>query len=235
MTLRRSLKCAAIFGIWLLAAQVSAEETQALKTQEDRVSYAIGVDMGRNFNRQAIKADPAIVAKGIKDAMTGDKFLMTDEEILATLNSFASELRAKQGKAKLIAAQDNKKAGEAFLTENKAREGVVTLPSNLQYRILKAGDGRKPTEADTVECSYRGMLIDGTEFDNSDRTGQPAIFKVSDNNLIPGLREALKLMPAGSKWQLFIPHSLAYGQRGWGNIIGPNATLIFELELLAIK
>lgn len=235
MILKTSLKCAVIFGIWLLAAQMSAEETRALKTQEDRLSYSIGVDMGRNFNRQETKADPDVVARGIKDAMTGDKLLMTDEEILATLNSFASALRAKQGKAKLIAAQDNKKAGEAFLAENKAKEGVVTLPSSLQYRILKAGDGRKPTNADTVEFSYRGKLIDGTEFDNSDRTGQPAIFKVSDNNLIPGLREALKLMSVGSKWQLFIPHNLAYGQRGWGNIIGPNATLIFELEFLAIK
>lgn len=235
MMLKGTLACTAVAGIWLLAAHVSAEETQLLTTQKDRESYSLGVEMGRNLKRQGVEADPAIVARGIKDAMTGDKLLLTDEELLATMNIFTSELRAKQAKARMIAAEDNKNAGEAFLAGNKTKEGVVTLPSGLQYKVLKAGEGRMPTEADTVECRFRSTLIDGTEFDNSDHTGQPVTFKVADNNLIPGLREALKLMSAGSRWQLFIPYNLAYGQRGRGSIIGPNATLIFELELLAIK
>jgi FKBP-type peptidyl-prolyl cis-trans isomerase FklB len=131
------------------------------------------------------------------------------------------------------AAEDNRKAGESFLAENKKKEGVVTLPSGLQYKVLKAGDGKKPTDADTVECHYRGTLINGTEFDSSYLTGQPATFKIA--GVIPGWREALKLMPVGSKWQLFVPSQLAYGARGKGGSIGPNAALIFEVELLAIK
>jgi FKBP-type peptidyl-prolyl cis-trans isomerase FklB len=131
------------------------------------------------------------------------------------------------------AAEDNKKAGESFLAENKKKEGVVTLPSGLQYKVLKAGDGKKPTDTDTVECNYRGTHIDGTEFDSSYRTGQPATFKVA--GVIPGWREALKLMPVGSKWQIFVPSQLAYGTRGKPGSVGPNAALIFEVELLAIK
>ena len=130
-------------------------------------------------------------------------------------------------------AEENKKIGDAFLEENKKKEGVVALPSGLQYKILKAGDGRKPTDADMIECNYRGVLINGTEFDSSYRTGKPATLKVM--GLIPGWTEALKLMPVGSKWQLFIPPQLAYGERGAGRYIGPNATLIFELELIAVK
>jgi FKBP-type peptidyl-prolyl cis-trans isomerase FklB len=131
-----------------------------------------------------------------------------------------------------MAAADNKKEGDAFLAENMKKEGVMALPSGLQYKILKAGSGKMPTDADTVECNYRGTFINGTEFDSSYRTGKPATLKVK--GVIPGWQEALKLMPVGSKWQLFIPPQLAYGERGSGPI-GPNATLIFDLELLAIK
>jgi FKBP-type peptidyl-prolyl cis-trans isomerase len=144
-----------------------------------------------------------------------------------------SDQLRKQRQAAALVGEENRKAGEAFLAANKAKAGVVTLPSGLQYRILKAGDGGKPSDADTVECRYRGTLIDGTEFDRSDPSGQPATFKVA--GVIPGWREALKLMSAGSKWQLFIPPQLAYGARGAGRAIGPNATLIFDLELLAVK
>jgi FKBP-type peptidyl-prolyl cis-trans isomerase FklB len=207
----------------------------ALNTKEERASYAIGVETGRNFKRQGIEVDPDIVGRGIKDAMTGGKLLLTDEELLDLLNRFAGELRAKRGTERMLAALDNKKEGEAFLAENKTKKDVVTLPSGLQYKVIKAGNGKKPTEADTVEISYRGTLINGTEFANTTSTG-PVTLQISDNlKLIAGLREALKLMPVGSKWQLFIPHTLAYLERGSGQYIGPNSTLIYELELTAIK
>jgi len=229
-----TLKWMAVLAVALLAAQAIAEEPLVLKTQKEKESYAIGVEMARNFKRQGIEVDLDIVMRGMKDVLAGDKLLLTDNDLLTTMNMFASELRRKKASARLTAALDNKKEGEEFLAANKTKEGVVTLPSGLQYKILKAGDGKKPTEADTVECQYRGTLIDGTEFDSTYRTGQPIAFKLSDIYLISGLREALKLMPVGSKWQLFIPHQLAYGQRGKGRI-GPNETLIYELELVAIK
>jgi FKBP-type peptidyl-prolyl cis-trans isomerase FklB len=149
------------------------------------------------------------------------------------MRTFQAELRQRQAVARTKAAEDNKKQGNAFLAENKTKEGVVTLPSGLQYKILKAGGGKTPTDADTVECHYRGTLLNGTEFDSSHLTGKPATIKVTA--VIPGWKEALKLMPVGSKWQLFIPPQLAYGERGAGHEIGPNATLLFEVELLAIK
>jgi len=161
------------------------------------------------------------------------KAFKTEQKMqLAERKGQQSEQLRKQRQAAGLAGEENRKAGEAFLAGNKAKDGVVTLPSGLQYKVLKAGDGRKPSDADMVECRYRGTLIDGTEFDRSDPAGQPATFKVA--GVIPGWREALKLMPVGSKWQLFIPPQLAYGAIGSGPI-GPNATLIFELELLAVK
>jgi FKBP-type peptidyl-prolyl cis-trans isomerase FklB len=227
------VKWIAGLGILLLTAQVSAGEPPVLKTQKEKVSYGIGVDMSRNFKQQGIEFDADILMKGFKDQSSGGKLLMTEDDIRATLNAYQSEMMQKRAQAMKAAAEENKKIGEAFLAENGKKEGVVTLPSGLQYKILKTGDGRKPTEADTVECNYRGTLINGTEFDSSYRTGKPATFKVT--GLIAGWTEALKLMPAGSKWQLFIPPQLAYGERGAGGAIGPNATLIFELELLSIK
>lgn len=222
-----------VVGLTLLAARASAEEAPVLKTQQDKVSYSIGVEAGRNYKRMGVEVDADLLVKGLRDALSSDKLLMTDEEIRATMTAYQAELRQKQAQATRLAAENNKKAGEAFLTDNKTKEGVVTLPSGLQYKILKVGDGKTPTEADTVECNYRGTLIDGTEFDSSHRRGQPATFKAA--GVIPGWKEALKLMPVGSKWQLFVPHQLAYGERGVGRDIGPNATLIFEVELLAIK
>ncbi|MCX5847539.1 MAG: FKBP-type peptidyl-prolyl cis-trans isomerase [Deltaproteobacteria bacterium] len=232
MTFKMTLKWMAFLVVVLMTAQVCAEEPQVLKTQKDKVNYGIGVSVVRNFKQQGFEIDLDAVVKGMKDAHSGVKLLMTDAEIHKTMASFQKELRLKQRQTKIIAAADNKKEGDAFLAENKKKVGVVTLPSGLQYIVLKAGDGKKPTDADTVECHYRGTLIDGTEFDSSDRSKQPATFTVT--GVIPGWREALKLMPMGSKWQLFIPPQLAYGERGSGSI-GPNATLIFELELLAVK
>jgi FKBP-type peptidyl-prolyl cis-trans isomerase len=230
------LKWMTVLAFGLLAALVGAQEAQVLKTQKDKVSYSFGVEVVRNFKRQGIEVDADLLLKGIRDALSGGNLLMTDDEIRKTIVTFQAEIKQKRTKARATLAKDaeeNKKEGDAFLAENRTREGIVTLPSGLQYKILKMGDGKRPTEADTIEVNYRGTLINGTEFDSSYRAGQPATFTVK--GVIPGWREALKLMPVGSKWQLFVPSHLAYGPRGIPPNIGPNATLIFEVELLAIK
>lgn len=236
MTLKMTLKWIAVSGVFLLAAQAISQETLALKTKKEKVSYTVGVEMAKSIKLQGIDLDVDVLLKAVKDVLSAQNLLMTEDEIRKTMATVHAELKQKrmQGmRARTKDAEGNRKEGEIFLAENKTKEGVVTLPSGLQYKILKAGDGKKPTEADTVEANYRGTLINGTEFDSSYRRGQPATFKVT--GVIPGWTEALKLMPVGSKWQLFIPPQLAYGERGAGGYIGPNATLIFELELLAIK
>ena len=205
----------------------------ALTTQQDKVSYAIGMSMAKSVQRQSLEVEPDIVAKGLKDVLTGGKPLLSDEEAQATLTTLQNDMRAKQQEKAQQLGLTNKKEGEEFLAANKGKEGVVALPSGLQYKILKEGTGPKPAATDSVVCNYRGTLINGTEFDSSYKRGQPATFPV--NGVIKGWTEALQLMPVGSKWQLFIPSDLAYGQRGAGADIGPNATLIFEVELLSIQ
>jgi FKBP-type peptidyl-prolyl cis-trans isomerase len=213
-------------------AEQSTSTTEK-KTDKGTVSYGIGVDMGRNFKRLNLDINLEQLAKGLKDAYTGKKLSIPDDELRNIMSAYQNELKAKQIAAIKNASDSNQKAGEAFLAENAKKDGVVTLPSGLQYKILKQGNGKKPTETDIVECNYRGTLIDGTEFDSSNRVGKPVQFKVG--SIITGWQEALKLMPVGSKWQLFIPPQLAYGARGAGRDIGPNATLIFDVELLGIK
>jgi len=218
------------------AQDSAAPKTQAAPgaptTQKDKVSYGIGVQVARGLKSQNIDVDPDLLVKGLKDALAGQKLMLSDEELNATMSAFQQEMAQKEMQAKAKEADDNKKAGDAFLADNGKKDGVVTLPSGLQYKVVKAGEGKKPTDADTVSCNYRGTLIDGTEFDKS-QTGKPATFQVGA--VIPGFKEALKLMPVGSTWQFFIPPQLAYGERGAGNVIGPNTTLIFEVELLSIK
>lgn len=228
-----TLKWMPALGVLLLTAQAFAEETTVLKTERDKVNYAIGVNMIGNFKQQGIEIDLDLVVKGMKDALAGGKFLLPDEELRKAIDQYLIAARQKRSLTMAKAAEENRKEGEAFLAENKMKEGVVTLPSGLQYKILKSGDGKRPTAADTVELYYRGAFINGIEFDNTYRTRKPATFKVS-GGVIPGLSEALKLMPVGSKWQLFIPAQLAYGEQGTGRI-GPNAALIYEVELLAVK
>jgi FKBP-type peptidyl-prolyl cis-trans isomerase FklB len=205
----------------------------ALKTDKDKVSYAIGVNIGKSMRKDTVDVDPAIFSRGMKDAMAGGKLLLTDDEIKTTLTKLQTDLRARQEVAMQKAGEINKKAGDDFLAQNKTKEGVVALPDGLQYKILKEGNGPKPAATDSVVCNYRGTLIDGTEFDSSYKRGQPATFPV--NGVIKGWTEAVQLMPVGSKWQLFVPTDLAYGNRGAGPDIGPNATLIFEVELLSIQ
>ena len=214
------------------AAAKSAAIT-ALKTPKDKFSYALGMNLGASLHKQSVDVDPSIVAQGLRAALAGGKTLLTQEEAQAALTEVQNELRKKQQEKMQVAGEANKKEGEAFLVSNKAKEGVVTLPSGLEYKILKEGNGPKPTASDSVVCNYRGTLINGTEFDSSYKRGQPATFPV--NGVIKGWTEALQLMPVGSKWQLFVPSSLAYAERGAGGDIGPNATLIFEVELLSIQ
>ena len=215
------------------AAKPRTQPVLTLKTQKDKVSYALGANLGTNLHKQSVEVDPAIVLRGLKDGLAGGKMLLTDDEARAALTQLQAEVRNKQQEKMKVAGELNKKEGTEFLAANKAKEGVVTLPSGLQYRIMTAGTGPKPAATDTVSCNYRGTLTNGTEFDSSYKRGQPASFPV--NGVIKGWTEALQLMPVGSKWQLFIPSELGYGERGAGADIGPGATLIFEVELLSIQ
>jgi FKBP-type peptidyl-prolyl cis-trans isomerase FklB len=209
----------------------------ALTTEKDKASYAIGVnigkDLGEKLRKDSVDVNTAIVLRGMKDALAGGKMLLTDDQAKAAMDQFMADLREKQEKKMAIAGDVNKAKGDAFLATNKTKDGVITLPSGLQYKIISPGTGPKPTAADSVVCNYRGTLIDGTEFDASAKHGGPATFPVG--KVIKGWTEALQLMPVGSKWQLYIPSDLAYGPQGAGGDIGPNSTLIFDIELLSIK
>ena len=212
----------------------------ALTTDKDKTSYAIGADLGMKLKQAEIDVDPAILSRAVKDVLSGGTTAMTDDEVRAKLMDLTKGLQAKQqenqkkqAEADKAIGEKNRKDGEAFLAENKSKEGVVALPSGLQYKVLKTGDGPKPTPQDTVTCNYRGTLLDGKEFDSSYKRGQPASFPVG--GVIKGWTEALQLMPVGSKWQLFIPADLAYGDRRAGQDITPGSTLIFDVELLSIK
>jgi FKBP-type peptidyl-prolyl cis-trans isomerase FklB len=216
-----------------LAGTASAQEARELKSPKEKLSYALGMDLGNQFKGQSIEIDPDVFAQALKDAMSGGKLLMTEEQARAAIAELQKAIVQKQQAQTAAIAEKSKADGQAFLAKNKTAEGVVPLPSGLQYKILKAGQGKKPALTDTVVCNYRGTLINGTEFDSSFKQNQPATFPV--NGVIKGWTEALQLMPVGSKWQLFIPSELAYGDRSPGNAIPPNSTLIFEVELISIQ
>jgi FKBP-type peptidyl-prolyl cis-trans isomerase len=230
MTCKMLIRVVVIIGIF--AGQVLAEDAL---TGTERLNYALGVETAKNLKRQGVEVNLDMMVKGLKDGLSGGTLLMTDKDLQKTLEGFQNESRLKVRQGRRSAGEDekNRKEGEAFLGANKTKEGVVTLPSGLQYKVLKAGSGRIPRDEDTVRCLYMGAFINGTEFDNTFRSKRPVAFKMSE--VMPGLREALKLMPVGSKWQLFVPSELAYGEKGSGTKIGPNATLIFEVELLGIR
>ena len=221
------------------AAAERKAKTDKLSAKE-KLSYALGIRVGSDLKYESLEVEPDLFLQAIKDVFAGNKTLLTAEEIHSILTELQADLKRKQESReaeRVLAtnqlAEKNKKEGEAFLAENKAKEGVVTLESGLQYKILKAGEGKKPTLSDTVTCQYRGTFIDGKEFDSSGRRKAPATAPLT--KMIKGWSQALQLMPVGSKWQLFVPANLAYGARGASIGIGPNATLIYEVELLSIQ
>jgi FKBP-type peptidyl-prolyl cis-trans isomerase FklB len=225
--------CIVLLCLVAITIQLSAQKKLTLKTEKDKVSYIIGTDIAKNLKKQGIDVDSEILFKGFKDAFADQKLALSDSEIQQVMMAFQQEMMSKQSKKAGELAEKNQKEGDAFLAANKKKDSVVTLPSGLQYKVIAEGTGKMPGLNDTVTTHYRGTLIDGTEFDNSYKRGEPATFPVK--GVIPGWTEALQHMKVGAKWQLFIPANLAYGERGAGETIGPNATLIFEVELLLIK
>lgn len=239
--MKRKLLLAAAAGAVLVGCNQQATETPApeapaaltLTTQEQRVSYGMGVGLGERMAQESFSIDVDAFAAGVKHVLEKQDRLMTQEEIMAEMQTFQQKLMAEQKAAQEAVGIKNKTEGETFLAENSKKEGVVTLESGLQYSVITEGNGDKPAATDTVEVHYSGTLLDGTEFDSSYKRGSTVSFPV--NGVIPGWTEALQLMPAGSKWKLYIPSELAYGAGGTGGPIGPNATLLFEVELVAVQ
>lgn len=219
-------------ALGLVAGVVRAQAQPSLENPLDRASYAVGVDIGRNFRKQEVSVNPDLLIRGINEGLAGAQIQLSEKELRRVLNGFQAEVRQKMTLNRRLSADENRRKGLAYLEENKSKEGVVTLPSGLQYRVLKAGTGRKPVESDTIECNYRGTLLSGLEFDSTE-PDKPAALKMAA--LIAGWKEAMKLMAEGARWQIVIPSQLAYGDRGVGSDIGPNETLLFEVELVAIK
>jgi FKBP-type peptidyl-prolyl cis-trans isomerase FklB len=214
------------------SSQVWSAEKTVLKTDKDKLSYSIGVSIGRNLKMDGTDIDLNLLVKGVKSSMAGEQTLLSDKEIRQVMNDYQVHLRQHAMAKKQQDMSDNQKKGDAYLAEYKSQKGVSALPSGVLYKVVKAGEGKKPLESDTVEVYYRGALINGKEFDATE-PGHPAALKVSA--LIAGWKQALSEMPEGSKWQIVIPSALAYGERGVGNDIGPNEVLVFDVELVAIK
>lgn len=228
---------AALVGMALVGCQKAENdaEVRTLASEKDKVSYAIGLDIGKSLKQQNLDSSDVDLKKmraGIFDALTGAKSVLSDSQLNATMMAFQKTMMAKQDSLNKAKGEANQKASDAFFAKNGKEAGVVTTPSGLQYKIITEGTGKKPDSTNTVTVHYAGTLLDGTEFDSSIKRGQPVTFPVT--GVIKGWTEALQLMPVGSKWKLFIPSSLGYGPRGAGGQIGPNAALIFEVELLSI-
>ena len=229
----KSITTAAL-ALSLLACTATAADTKmTLKDDKDKISYSIGLNIGRSMKSEGLPINPDALAAAMKDVFSGAKPLLTDEEVKVVMENFQKEMQAKQLKSREEGLGKNKAEGEKFLADNKKKAGVKSTASGLQYTVIKDGTGKTPKATDTVSTHYRGTLINGTEFDSSYKRGEPAEFPV--NGVIKGWTEALQLMKEGSKWQLYIPSDLAYGERGAGKDIGPNSTLIFEIELLKVK
>jgi FKBP-type peptidyl-prolyl cis-trans isomerase len=221
-----------VLAVGLLAGLVRPDDKSAFKDPKEKASYSIGANWGNSLKRQEVEVDLEATIKGLRDGLAG-KSVLTDQELREALTALNQEIRAKMEEKRKHLGETNKQEGEKFLAENKTKPGVITLPSGLQYKVLAEGSGESPKSNDVVTANYRGTLIDGTEFDSSSKSGQPLVRPA--NMLIKGWTEALQLMKPGAKWQLFIPPDLAYGERGSGAQIGPNATLIFEMELVSFK
>ena len=213
--------------------EASSASELKLDTSKNRISYTIGVNIGQDFKSQNMDVDPDLLLMGLKDTLSGKELQLTEEEMVQEIQNFQQEMQVKMAAEMEAKAAENKAAGEAFLAENAKQEGVVVTESGLQYKIIEPGQGDSPGPADFATVHYRGTLIDGTQFDSSYDRGQPASFPVG--GVIPGWSEALQLMKPGAKWQLSIPAELAYGERGAGQDIGPNSTLLFDVELISVE
>lgn len=234
MSMRFLRKLAPALMVFALAVNAEQLDEKPLKTFQDRLSYALGRNYGRTLRQQEYRVNPEIVIKGLMDGLTNGPGLLTEKEMIEEMRKLQNILQLRQEERDKVMASKNRKEGKLFLEENAKKEGVVTLPDGLQYKVIHQGEGPTPQPTDTVQVNYRGVLLDGAEFDSSSkRGGGPVAVKVKD--VIPGWREALLLMKVGSKWQLFIPSQLAYGREGSGRLVGPNAVLIMEVELVAIQ
>lgn len=228
----RKVAVVATVGLTLLIAGCDLSHRSSLNSNKEKYSYAIGMDIGRAMSQRKLDLEPQLVGQGIKDTFN-KKTLITEEEARKLLMDFQKEQMAQQEKTRQEDSQKNKAAGDKFLAENKVKPGVTTLPSGVQYKVIKSGTGLTPKATDTVKVHYRGRLIDGTEFDSSYKRNEPATFPV--NAVIPGWTEVLQLMKVGDKWDVVIPSNLAYGEQGAGQQIGPNSVLLFEVELINVE
>lgn len=217
----------------VFSSQGFAQDKSTLKDQKDKISYGIGFNLANSLKNGGIEVNQDMLIQAIQDVLGGKPTLLNESEVREVLTALQKDMRAKADEKRKVAAETNKKEGEAFLAANKNKPGVVALPSGLQYKVLQEGKGKTPSSNDTVTVHYRGTLLDGTEFDSSYQRNQPATFKV--NGVIKGWTEALQLMKEGAKWQLFIPSQLAYGEFGAGGKIGPNSVLTFEVELISVQ
>jgi len=232
------LRLFALMSLLVFSFGCAAEETKVapelkLDTPKSRISYTIGVNIGQDFKSQKLEIDADVLMEGIKDSLAGKELRLTEEQMASEIQVFQQDMQAKMMAEMEALAAKNKTEGEAFLAENAKKEGVVVTASGLQYKVLEAGEGDSPVPSDVVTVNYRGTLVDGTQFDSSYDRGQPATFPVG--GVIAGWTEALQLMKPGAKWQLVIPADLAYGERGAGQSIGPNSTLLFDVELISVE
>lgn len=225
---------ASVWSNEMQAATVSSQPAAVqLQTQLAKDSYAIGVDLGRNIKVRGVAVDPDVLLSGLKAGLNNTPTLMTDAEIQQTLSALQKQVLQRREAELNTLKTKNKATGDAFLAANRTKPGVVTLPDGLQYKIVQAGNGVQPTEKDTVTVNYVGTTIDGKEFDNSYKRGKPVTFPLAE--MIPGWIEVLKLMKAGSTWEVYIPAALAYGEQGAPPFVGPNEVLIFKINLVSVE
>ena len=226
------LKWMILCGLVVASSQAWSAEKLSLKTEKDKLSYSIGASIGKNLKAESTEIDVNVLIKALKASLAGEKLLMEEKDIRQVMIDYQAQMHQHAVAVKQQATIENKKKGDAFLAEYKTKSGVQELPGGVLYKVIKAGDGKKPQETDAVEVYYRGTLINGKQFDATE-PGHPATLKIP--SLIAGWKQALSAMPAGSKWQIVVPPLLGYGERGAGSDIGPNEVLVFEVELVAIK
>lgn len=219
-------------GLTLAITALAADSPSPLTNQTAKVSYSLGMNIGGSLKAQGAEIDVDLLARGLRDVLSSNNTLLSQQEMMETLRAWQTEIRNKRLEQQKAEGEKLRKIGDDWLAENAKKPGVITLPSGLQYKVLAAGSGKTPTTNDVVRAHYRGTLIDGTEFDSSYTRGQPLI--TSLDRVVPGWREALLKMKVGDKWQVFIPSVLGYGERGFPPKIPPHAALVFEMELIGI-